>query len=162
MIQWIRECVSTPSFTICVNRIDHGYFKGERGFRQGDPLPPYIFMMVMEVFNLIILMNIHIMEGFRFHSRRKDLRITHLCCADELLVFPYGNGRLARVIMETFDEFRLFSGLVANFNKSQIFFGRVSPRMKGIILIILTFNNGKMPIRYLGVPLSVTKLFIRD
>ncbi|GKC81363.1 RNA-directed DNA polymerase, eukaryota, reverse transcriptase zinc-binding domain protein, partial [Tanacetum coccineum] len=38
MIDCIMTCISTPKFTIRVNGERYGYFKGERGLRQGDPI----------------------------------------------------------------------------------------------------------------------------
>ena len=36
MVDWIMQCVSTKMFTINVNGERVGYFKGDRGLRQGD------------------------------------------------------------------------------------------------------------------------------
>ncbi|GJV16863.1 hypothetical protein Tco_1362186 [Tanacetum coccineum] len=38
MVDWIIKCVSTTSFSICVNGERFGYFKGGKGLRQGDPV----------------------------------------------------------------------------------------------------------------------------
>ncbi|XP_048599541.1 uncharacterized protein LOC125579747 [Brassica napus] len=41
-IRLVEACITTTSFTVGYNGLVHGYFKGKRGLRQGDPLSPYL------------------------------------------------------------------------------------------------------------------------
>ncbi|GKF22950.1 protein LAZ1 [Tanacetum coccineum] len=64
MIKWIMACVTLATFSISLNGDIHGYFKGKRGLRQGDPISPYLFTLVMEVLTLILKRRVSLSESF--------------------------------------------------------------------------------------------------
>ncbi|GKA88788.1 hypothetical protein Tco_0810552 [Tanacetum coccineum] len=111
MVSWIIECVSTTSYSICVNGSLHGYFKGKRGLRQGDPLSPYLFTLVMEVITLMIQRRIRETDYFTYHRYCSKMELVNLCFADDLFLFAYGDVNSASIIKEVLDEFKVASGL---------------------------------------------------
>ncbi|GJT29450.1 RNA-directed DNA polymerase, eukaryota, reverse transcriptase zinc-binding domain protein [Tanacetum coccineum] len=162
MIQWIMVCISTPKFTICVNGEIFGYFKGGRGLRQGDPISPYIFSLVMEVLNLFLKDKIAKERNFKYHFGCQKLKITHLCFADDLLMLCHGDTTSVSTIKRALEKFSNVSGLHPNMGKSTMFCGSLNEEVRNQILNILPFQLGKLPVKYLGVPLMDKKIGVKD
>ncbi|GKE53059.1 RNA-directed DNA polymerase, eukaryota, reverse transcriptase zinc-binding domain protein [Tanacetum coccineum] len=100
MVKWIMTCVSSVAFTIRVNGERHGYFRSGRGLRQGDPISPYLFTIVMEVFSLILSRNVEANNLFKFQKGCNDMKLTHLSFVDDLLVISHGDVNSIKVIKE--------------------------------------------------------------
>ncbi|GJX00618.1 putative RNA-directed DNA polymerase [Tanacetum coccineum] len=163
MVDWIMECVSTTSFSISINGSLHGYFKGRRGLRQGDPLSPYLFTMVMEVLTLIFKRRVQdSLIRLRFIAIVRIWSWLIYAFADDLFLFAHGDVSSATVIMEALEEFKQVSGLVPSLPKSTAYFCNVLNHIKLAILQILPFAEGHLPVKYLGVPLVSSRLVFRD
>lgn len=52
--QWIRLLVKGGSLGILVNGEESPYFKPGKGLRQGDPLSPFLFNLVGDVFSRML------------------------------------------------------------------------------------------------------------
>ncbi|KAJ9536666.1 hypothetical protein OSB04_un000139 [Centaurea solstitialis] len=162
LIKWITEMVSTPTFSVVVNGEARGFFHGKRGIRQGDPLSPYLFTLVMEGFAMIFRQCIEEAVGFGYHYGCHDFGLTHLCFADDLFVFTRGDVQSVEVLKKALQLFASRSGLSPNLQKSDVFFGNVPSNVRATILHCLPFRMGTFPIRYLGVPLSPISLRAAD
>lgn len=155
MVRWIMECVTTPWFSVNINGELNGYFPGGRGLRQGDPMSPYIFVLAMEAFSGLLDNSI---GQLKFHWRCKKERIYHLCFADDLLIFCRGDPGSVEVVRDCLDNFKFLSGLSPNPSKSNILTCGVDRSTRELLQLILGFNEGYLPFRYLGVPLISSKL----
>ncbi|GJZ05303.1 hypothetical protein Tco_0538578 [Tanacetum coccineum] len=156
------ECVSTTSFSLSINGAIHGYFKGKRGLRQGDPMSPYLFTLIMEVLTLILCRRVRESDSFYFYRYCDKLDIINLCFADDLFLFAHGDANSAHVIIGALDEFKLVSGLTPSLPKSTAYFCNVLNHTKLSILHNLSFEEVWIPFKYLGVPLISSRLIYRD
>ncbi|GJZ84463.1 RNA-directed DNA polymerase, eukaryota, reverse transcriptase zinc-binding domain protein [Tanacetum coccineum] len=161
MVHWIMSCVTTVTFSICVNGESCGYFRG-RGLRQGDPTSPYLFTLVMEMLNLIVHDKVDNCKEFKYHFGCQQVKITHVCFADDLLMFCHGDKISVSVLKNAIEEFGEISGLLPNYNKSTILFGSMKMVDQEEILDCVPFKIEKLPVKYLGVPLTSTRLSVNN
>ncbi|XP_024990681.1 uncharacterized protein LOC112524970 [Cynara cardunculus var. scolymus] len=160
LIKWIREMMSTTSYSLAINGESYGFFHGGRGLRQGDPLSPYLFTIIKEGFSMLLKTCIREASAFGYHRGCEELDITHLCFADDLFVFTKGDVHSVEVLKKALSLFHQRSGLEPSLEKSEIYFGNVPLHIREAILVCLPFKLGSFPVRYLGVPLSHARLKI--
>ncbi|XP_058189339.1 uncharacterized protein LOC131306925 [Rhododendron vialii] len=143
-IGWVRACVTSPMFSIMINGGLVGYFPGARGLRQGDPISPYLFLLVMEAFSSLLTWNIGQGE-FTFHPKCQALGISHVIFADDLFLLSGAQEGSLQIILSTLREFHGFSGTT-----------------KLSFSVLMGIPEGKLPVKYLGVPLISTRLTSTD
>lgn len=88
---WVTKCMGLASFSILVNGIPTSYFGCSRGIRQGDPISPQLFLLVVEVMGAIITQAILVgmLEGF--HIGSGPVVVSHLQFTDDTLIL-YANS----------------------------------------------------------------------
>jgi len=158
-ICWIMECVSSAAFSLVINGELQGFFKGNRGLRQGDPLSPFLFVICLEYFSRSLNVATNGTD-FNFHPKCNKLLISHIAFADDLMLFARGDIPSIRIIMECLMEFEVLSGLQANPLKSCFYPAGINDLDLQLISDLTCFSQGVMPFRYLGIPLAPSKLKI--
>ena len=160
-IRWIQTCITTCMYSIKINGALEGYFEAAAGIRQGDPISPYLFVLAMEMLNICFK---KVIDGsdFSYHWRCKDLSLTHLIFADDLLVFCKGEQRSISLLLDAINLFSSISGLKLNTSKCTCFFSNVPPEIRVNVLAQSGFSEGSLPIIYLGLPLVSRSLKARD
>ena len=90
------------------NGLSTGYFKLSRGTKQGDPLSPYLFILVLEIL-FIQVRNDPSVQGFKIG----DIEIKLSAFADDTTFFVRNKGSINRLLNVT-RKFGEFSSLHAN------------------------------------------------
>ncbi|XP_074314243.1 uncharacterized protein LOC141649452 [Silene latifolia] len=85
------------------------YFKGQSGLRQGDPISPLIFTLCMDYLTRIIKYATN-KWPFQYHPLCKELKLSHLMFADDLLLFCKGNAQSVMILLRAFSTFSKASG----------------------------------------------------
>ncbi|XP_020254213.1 uncharacterized protein LOC109831293 [Asparagus officinalis] len=148
-VGWIMACITSPKYSIAFNGALHGYFKGERGLRQGDPLSPYLFILGMEYLSRRLEL-LKEDRNFKFHPKCKKFQITHLIFVDDLLLFSKGDLYSVNKLYQCFSDFCAVSGLKANSTKCSIFYGGVEDPVKASIFNCLGACKNHKKLSYAG------------
>ncbi|GKC46109.1 RNA-directed DNA polymerase, eukaryota, partial [Tanacetum coccineum] len=116
---WIRGTFGFAKASILVNGSPSDEFHLHCGLKQGDPLSPYLFILVMESLHLSV--NKAVGEGvFKGIQLHESLVLSHLFYADDALFMgEWSNSNLSGII-NILKCFHLASGLKINIQKSQV------------------------------------------
>ncbi|CAM8902499.1 unnamed protein product [Rhodiola kirilowii] len=160
-ITWIMACVSSVKFSVLINGSMEGYFGSSRGLRQGDPISPYLFTLLMEVLSRL-LGNMKRTGNFDYHPKCARISLSHLMFADDVIIFSKANSGSLNQVRDVLRTFHDWSGLKVNVDKSAIYFGGCSEGETNLFASIVNFQKGHLPFTYLGVPLHGRKLKVSD
>lgn len=110
---------------------------------------------------LSLALNKAAQEGrFKYHSKCQKTRLTHLCFADDLLIFTDGSLQSVAAILEVLKDFESRSGLAVSIQKTCHFSAGLKDHDLDQIKVATNLTTGTLPVRYLGVPLCTKKLTI--
>ncbi|XP_038996812.1 uncharacterized protein LOC120121549 [Hibiscus syriacus] len=160
-IGWIQACFTEARFSISFNGSLVGFFKGARTIRQDDPLSPFLFVLSLNM--LSRLLNLAAARRlYNYHPKCKQLGLTHLSFADDLLIFCKGNAESVACVISVLDKYYEISWLNLNAAKCVFFTASVENRTVEKIKQFTSFNIGCLPVRYLVIPIITRKLSIKD
>ncbi|XP_019103706.2 uncharacterized protein LOC109134420 [Beta vulgaris subsp. vulgaris] len=153
----VMECVTTPKFYIMINGVMRGFFSSARGLRQGDPISLFLFVLCMEYLSRI-LNEMGELQQFNYHPRCKDIRLTHMCFADDLVMCCKGEYASVYLLLRAFKLFSSSTGLQANVSKSAIYTCGMNVRERQRIVDVSGFSHQHLPFKYLGVPICAKRI----
>ncbi|GKV26314.1 hypothetical protein SLEP1_g35645 [Rubroshorea leprosula] len=150
---WMKECLSSASFSILVNGSPTPEFKMQRGLRQGDPLSPYLFLIVAEGLHALLYEaeRKNLLEGVDINE---NLSISHLQFADDTVLIRDASLKSIRAFKFLLRWFEIVSGLKINFGKSILYGINTEERWLSMATSTLNSKHGNMPFIYLGLPIG--------
>ena len=153
--EWISMLLSTASTRVLINGhpgppIDHAH-----GLRQGDPVSPMLFTLVIDVLNSMLLRAVELGLLHRLTTRHAASSIS--LYADDVVLFIKPTLADLSFVVEALSIFGEASGLKVNFQKYNLLPINLSNQDTQSMANLLGCAVGTFPFTYLGAPLSFNK-----
>ncbi|XP_034674249.1 uncharacterized protein LOC117905435 [Vitis riparia] len=162
IIEMFKEFYEHSSFLKSLNNTflvlipKKSFFPSSKGLRQGDPLSPYLFVMGMEVLDVLIRRAVEggFLSGCIIRGGSEpSLSISHLFFADDTIIFCEARKEHLTHLSWILFWFEAASGLRINLAKSEIIpVGEVVEMEE--LAVELGCRVGSLPSQYLGLPLG--------
>lgn len=147
------ECISSVSYSILINCEPSPVIHPSRGFRQGDPLSPYLFLFCMEGLHSLLQ---HAADSGQIKGVsifKKGPWLIHLFFTNDSLLFCRSSITKCHKIKDLFSSYERASGLQFNRSKTSLFFSKsTSPESIDQIKSFLGVQEVKQYEKYLSLP----------
>ncbi|GJT52534.1 RNA-directed DNA polymerase, eukaryota [Tanacetum coccineum] len=149
-LSWIQGSLNSGKASVLVNESPTSEFQFHRGLKQGNPLAPFLFILIME--SLHLSFNSAVEAGIFTGLRIDDaLTISHLFYADDAIFIGEWSKENLKGILNILNCFSLLSGMSINLKKSHI----LGLGIRGSIVSEAAASLGcsvmKTPFNYLGI-----------
>ncbi|XP_026433405.1 uncharacterized protein LOC113330808 [Papaver somniferum] len=138
--------LTSPKLLTC----SEGYFKINRGLRQGDPLSPLIFVLIEDVLSRNIS-KLFAEKKMSHMVTRGGISPTHLFFADDIMIFCKGNLWSINNLEDLLGKYQRTSGQTVCRQKSKIYYGGGSLSRSTYLADYLGMSVATFPDCYLGV-----------
>ncbi|GJW62634.1 RNA-directed DNA polymerase, eukaryota [Tanacetum coccineum] len=116
---WIQECLRSSRGSVLVNGSTTEEFQFYKGLKQGDPLSPFLFILVMESLHLSFkrVEDAGMFNGIKINS---SMTLSHMFYADDAIFMGQWSKRNIDTLMYMLKCFERASGLSINLSKSKL------------------------------------------
>ena len=138
-IKWIKAYITKPWIAPLFNCRLAAFFQASRGLRQGFPLSPLLFILVIEGLSLLIkdAQNNGKIRGIKISPQ---LSLTHLLFVDDLIMFGTGTFEEWVAFKVILDTFYAASGMCINMDKPCFLFNNIEEGLLNMISGSLSFK----------------------
>lgn len=152
----IMQCIQTVSYAVLIQGRPFGRIVPSRGLRQGDPISPYLFLLVAEGFSSLLRRAERENLIHRVAIARGAPSVSHLFFADDSMLFCDASVRECTNLKGIFGVYEEASGQKINFDKSAMCFSPRIPRGdREACCAALDMTVVPCHERYLGLPTVV-------
>ena len=152
----ISGLLASSSTQILLNGSPGERIVHQRGLRQGDPLSPMLFILVMDVLSHLITKASD--EQLLQPLARRALQHRISLYADDVVIFLRPSASDIEITLDILQLFGEASGLKTNVQKSSVMPIQCTEEDKLVLQEHLPCQISEFPCKYLGVPLSPLKL----
>ncbi|GJX57282.1 RNA-directed DNA polymerase, eukaryota, reverse transcriptase zinc-binding domain protein [Tanacetum coccineum] len=116
---WIQSCLNSSRGSILINGSPTKEFNFHKGLKQGDPLSPFLFILVMESLHLSFqrVVDAGMYKGVQLNS---SICLSHMFYADDAIFMGDWCEKNINTLILVLDCFYRASGLKINLSKSKI------------------------------------------
>lgn len=145
-------CVKSASAAVLVNGSPCGEFILKKGLRQGDPISPFLYLIVAE--GLSMLINKAVEEGVMIPMEigSEKVIVSHL---DDTVFLCSGERINLMMIKRILRLFELISSLKVNFNKCLLYGWNVEEEVLESGAVLLGCEKGGRQFQYLGMKIGI-------
>eukprot|EP00253_Pinus_taeda_P017298 PITA_17298 len=156
-VRWIMSLITSSHFSLLVNGFPSRPFKPSKGIRQGDPLFPFLFVIMAEGLGRHIkqALQSNQLRGISIHNSPAS---SHQQFVDDTMLYGYPSAQEDSYLKSLLNDFSEASGTQVNNSKSQIFFFHTPPSVKSAVSRILRFQTTSLTSTYLGAPLTASAI----
>ena len=146
---WMKACVFGGSMSILINGSPTEEISMQRGLKQGDPLAPFLFLLVAEGSSGLMrnAVDQNMFKGFEL--KRGGVTLSHLQYADDTLCIGEASVENLRTLKVMLRGFEMVSGHKVNFHKSCLIGVNVAPDFMEMACSFLNCWKGVVPFMYL-------------
>eukprot|EP00253_Pinus_taeda_P004451 PITA_04451 len=157
IIHSLKQTKKPAFFSVLINGIPSATYRPSRGIRQGDPLSPFLFVIMAEGLGRSIT-SARLDQQLRGLSFNNSPAYSHQQFVDDNMLFGHPSVQEACLLKSILSIFSDASGALINRVKSQIFFFNTPVTTQKAIGRILGFTIASLPSKYLGAPLMASAL----